>query len=260
MNSQSTQKKEKNYSDKLKISKVTIGKAKNLIKEHIINSLESDHLASKEKCTIHLIGDAGIGKTAICYQIANELSEETGKKFDTIVVTCSILSKNDFIIPFPTVKEGINKFRMLYSDFLPTDPDSYGIFVIDEFWRGEYELQQLMWQIQNNYCIHQLQFPKGWFVISLDNPDDQDYSMTNVVSDAAGLRRMLHLYVETSLNDFMNYATLRKFHPYVIDFIKMNPSLLYDKESKKLGNVYSNPASYEKLSNILYSMEKEIQI
>ena len=36
-------------------------------------------------------------------------------------------------------------FKMLYSDFVPKNKDTYGIFVIDEFSRGDHTLQQLLW-------------------------------------------------------------------------------------------------------------------
>ena len=166
----------------------------------------------------------------------------------------SRISRDDFIIPFPVTDGGSTSFKMLYSDFVPKEKDSYGIFVIDEFSRGDHTLQQLLWQVQNEYSIHRFNFPKGWFVISIDNPDDSEYTL-DTMEDAAGLRRQLHIYTEVSPIDFLNYAIKQDFHPYIVEFIQTHPEYLYDFQAQKVGSVYANPASYEKLSDHLWKMQ-----
>jgi hypothetical protein len=77
----------------------------------------------------------------------------------------------------------------------------------------------------------------------------------DTLEDAAGLRRQLHLYVEVNAHDFIKYALEQDFHPLVVEFIQTFPEYLYDFESQKIGSVYANPASYEKLSDHLWKME-----
>jgi hypothetical protein len=257
------------YFERLNISVLSIAKVKELIKNDIMDTIAAwSQNRNVDKQCYHIIGPAGVGKTQICYQIANELTQEIfsghnekkppeeHKKFGCIMVKSPVLSRDDFIIPFP-VKEsegGEYSFKMLYSDFVPKEKDTYGIFVIDEFSRGDHQLQQLLWQIQNEYSVHRHDFPKGWFVISIDNPDDSEYSMDNL-EDAAGLRRQLHVYTEVSAIDFLQYAVENDFHPFVIEFIQTHPEYLYDFRAQKIGSVYANPASYEKLSDHLWKME-----
>jgi len=256
------------YHERLNISVLSIAKIKNMLKNDFMDTIAAWELKRNvEKQCYHIIGPAGVGKTQICYQIANELSEEifgthnrknpgNQKEFGCIMVKSPVLSRDDFIIPFPVEVGGEEQFsfKMLYSDFVPKLKDTYGIFVIDEFSRGDHQLQQLLWQIQNEYSVHRHEFPKGWFVVSIDNPDDSEYSMDNL-EDAAGLRRQLHVYTEVSAVDFLNYAIEKDFHPYVIEFIQTHPERLYDFQAQKVGMVYANPASYEKLSDILWKME-----
>jgi len=243
------------YFERLNISVLSISKIKNLIKNDIKNTLNAwDKGKQVNRQCFHIIGPAGVGKTEICYQIANELTEEIQKKFEIILVKCPVLSRDDFIIPFPVIDNGNRRFKMLYSDFVPTDPDSYGLFVIDEFSRGDHSLQQLLWQVQNEYKIHLLDFPKNWFVISIDNPDESEYQM-DTMDDAAGLRRQLHISTEISTPDFLNYAISKNFHPLIIEFIQTHPEYIYDFQSQKMGSVFANPASYEKLSDILWKFE-----
>jgi len=256
------------YYERLNISVLSIGKIKDLLKNDIMDTIDAWSKGKDvEKQCYHIIGPAGVGKTQICYQIAEELTEElwgahnkenpdNKKEFGCMMVKAPVLSRDDFIIPFPVKKTGEEgfSFKMLYSDFVPKEEDTYGIFVIDEFSRGDHQLQQLLWQIQNEYSVHRHPFPKGWFVISIDNPDDSEYSM-DTLEDAAGLRRQLHVYTTENVTDFLDYAIKKKFHPLVIEFIQTHPEYLYDFKSQKLGAVYANPASWEKLSHHLWKME-----
>ena len=267
MTDESTQEQELRYHERLDISVLSISKIKQLLKDDIKDTLFAWKNGRKvDKQCYHIIGPAGVGKTQICQQMANELTAEMfgewnqknptdQKQFEMIMVKAPVLARDDFIIPFPVADERDNfSFKMLYSDFVPKKTGSYGLFVIDEFSRGDHQLQQLLWQVQNEYAVHRKEFPEGWFVISIDNPDDSEYSMDNL-EDAAGLRRQLHLYVEVNATDFLNYAIDHDFHPFVIQWIQARPERLYDWQAQKLGSVYANPASYEKLSDHLWKMQ-----
>ena len=246
---------EQKYYEKLNISVLSISKIKQALKDDIVSTLTTwNEGRDVEKQCYRIIGPAGVGKTQICYQIADELTEMTGKKFDVIMVKAPVLSRDDFIIPFPVIDDGRARFKMLYSDFVPEGKDTCGLFVIDECGRGDHALQQLLWQVQNEYSIHRYDFPKNWFVISIDNPDDSEYSM-DIIEDAAGLRRNLHIYTEVSAKDFLDYAIKKDFHPLVIEYIQTHPERVYDFQSQKVGAVYANPASWEKISDILWKME-----
>lgn len=247
------------YFDRLNIPVLSISKIKDLIKEDIIDTIKAwiEGIEVERQC-FHIIGPAGVGKTAICKQIQDELTEQLKKEFKMIMVKSPVLSRDDFIIPFPVMGEGEETFKMLYSDFVPKGKESFGLFVIDECSRGDHSLQQLFWQVQNEYKVHLLDFPKGWFVITTDNPDDSEYQM-DTMEDAAGLRRQLHIYTEVSVPDFLNYANSAGFHPSIIEFISTHPDFLYDFESQKVGAVFANPASYEKLSNHLIKMDPKMK-
>lgn len=256
MTDEATKEQELKYHERLNIAVLSIAKIKETIKEDILRTLQAweKNQPVKKQCW-HVIGPAGVGKTEICYQIADELSDATQKKFEIIMVKSPVLSRDDFIIPFPVEESiGMHSFKMLYSDFVPKGEDTYGLFVIDEFSRGDHALQQLLWQVQNEYAVHRYPFPKGWFVISIDNPDDSEYSMDNL-EDAAGLRRQLHIYTEVSAKDFLDYAIANNFHQLVIEFIQTHPDYIYDFQAQKIGSVYANPASWEKLSDHLIKMD-----
>ena len=246
------------YFEKLNISTTTIDKVKEDLQDDIVSTLKTwERGRDVQKQCYHIIGPAGVGKTQICYQIQKELSQAVGKEFDLIRITSPVLTRDDFLVPFPIVPDKIEdteRFKMLYTDFIPHQSNPYGLYVIDEFARGDHPLQQLLWQVQNEYCVHRYEFPKGWFVISIDNPDEKEYSM-NTLEDAAGLRRQSHIYVEVSAPAFLKYGTKMDFHPFVLDYINTYHDRVYDFQSQKVGSVYSNPASWEKVSDILWKAE-----
>ena len=66
-----------------------------------------------EKQTYRIIGPAGVGKTAVCYQLVEELTElifgeynqthpvDDKKVFEILMVKAPVLAREDFIVPFP---------------------------------------------------------------------------------------------------------------------------------------------------------------
>lgn len=249
------------YHERLNIPTTNINEAKTLIKDEIRNTilLKQKYSIKLDKQTYRLVGPAGIGKTAICSQICRELTEELklneneGQEFDMIKIQAPVLSRDDFLVPFPIKDENgeVSKFRMLYSDFVPIDESSYGLFVIDELSRGDHNLQQLMWQVENENAIHIQDLPENWFVISLDNPDEQEYSL-DTLEDAAGLRRKAQVYVHHSPKEFLNWARDNNIFPELLEYFNQYPSRTYDEESQKQGMVYTNPASIERFSNVCW--------
>lgn len=245
------------YYTKLGIVPLSIENIKRIIKTNIKNTIQCWSDGKEiDRQTFHIVGDAGVGKTAVSLQIAKELSEELKINFQSILIKSPVLSRDDFLCPFPVIDNGHSRFKMLYSDFVPMDPDSYGLFIIDEFARGDHNLQQLMWQIQNEQKVHTFDLPKNWFILCLDNPDDQEYQ-TNYLQDAAGLRRTLHLYSDVSASAFLSHAVKSNFHPLVIEYIQIHPDYLYDFDSQRIGMIYANPASWERVSNILWGYEPD---
>jgi len=248
---------EQKYFERLNIPVLSIESIKELIQEDIVDTINCwNNGIDMEKQCFHIIGPAGVGKTSICDQIRRNLVEILNKPVEMIMVKSPVLSRDDIMIPFPVVGDGLKTFEMLYSDFVPKGEDTYGLFVIDECSRGDHSLQQLFWQVQNECKIHLKEFPKGWFIITTDNPDDSEYQM-DTMEDAAGLRRQLHMYTEVSTKDFLNYANINNFHPLIIEFISTNPDMLYDFGAQKIGSVFANPASWEKVSNHLRKMDIE---
>ena len=137
------QEAELKYQERLNIAVTSIGRIKEILKNDIKDTIIAWNKGRDvHKQCYHIIGPAGVGKTQICLQIAKELTEEIfgahnkkseeQKEFEMMMIKSPVLSRDDFIIPFPVEDEkGFNDFRMLYSDFVPKVQGTYGLFVID---------------------------------------------------------------------------------------------------------------------------------
>lgn len=247
------------YTDDLGTVNLNIAAIKNIIKEAMLG-----HIALTESGRVHdtmlpfhIIGPAGTGKTQICNQIANELGQELNIPFNFIRIIGPTLFRDDFIVPFPKMdsdEDGHRRFEMLYSDIMPRPDQEYGIFMIDEFSRADHQVQQMLWQLMNEGKLHTYGFSKNWFIIIADNPDDENYSMNNL-TDAAGMRRSAKYGVMVDNKTWIDHAIEHDFHQAVIGYISAHPDALYDTQAMGKQMIYSNPATWERVSDLLYGYE-----
>lgn len=253
-------KKQLSYYERLGIATAPISQIKELIKNEIKNTLKCKKkgMIIKNQC-IRLVGPAGLGKTFIQKQIQKEISKELNIDFGFRLLKAPMITKDDLKLPFPEKQSNKSssqiwqRLKFLYADMIPIegrDPE-YGIFLIDELQRGDYSLQQMLWQIQDENKVDMEDIPPGWFIICTDNPDNDEYSM-NSVDDAAGVRRTLDIGVEVDHKGFLEHAIKNKFHPLVIEWIQIYPNHLYDFKSQKSGSKFACPAIYERVSDQLY--------
>ena len=135
MSDDTTEKEEHKYHEILNISVLSIAKIKGLIKTDVIRTFKTWAAGRDvDKQCWHIIGPAGVGKTQICQQIANELTTELGLalsdasiehpelvpgleagkpfSFGMMMIKAPVLSRDDFIIPFPVITDGENSFKM----------------------------------------------------------------------------------------------------------------------------------------------------
>ncbi|MHA1801805.1 MAG: hypothetical protein ACTSWJ_08730, partial [Candidatus Heimdallarchaeaceae archaeon] len=105
------QEAELKYHERLNISVLSIHKTKELIKNDILDTLFTWGKGREvNKQCYHIIGPAGVGKTEITKQICWELTEELfpngDNTFHNLMIKAPVLSRDDFIIPFPVEVDG----------------------------------------------------------------------------------------------------------------------------------------------------------
>lgn len=198
----------------------------------------------------NLVGDAGIGKTAVAKQIAKALDAHF---IDKIV---SQLSASDFAIGFrePTG----SCFKMLLSEWLTelievANTGKPVMLFLDEITRyQDQETASVIFAMISERSIYGNKLPKNVMIMSASNPMDGDYAVNDIMTDPAWRRRLCHIYVEADTTAWLDYATANNIHKNVYDFIVCNPNFLLDETARAAGKVYGTPASWEKVSNLLH--------
>ena len=193
-----------------------------------------------------LHGEAGIGKTASCAQLAKLLD----KPLFTFV--CSHMSETDVGIPFRS--EG-NKgyFEMLPPQqvYEAINSEKGAVLFFDEITRADKATLNAIFSILSERKVGALELKSNIDMVCAANPDDGNYSVQDIVSDPAWRRRLVHLWVETDAYGWLAYAKNKGFHKVVIEYIETKPHMLLGEEARNAGKIYPCPATWETVSKYL---------
>lgn len=163
------------------------------------------------KVNLCLKGHQGIGKTQILQQVAKEL----GWHYQAIY--CAQTSTED-LLGMPTIdKSNPEKPRTLYAvpKLFPQEENT--IFVLEEINRAPLEVQQSVLQLLTDKKIGDYELPKNTLVCACINPTDSIY-MTQEL-DSVFINRMVTIEVETSVEEFCEYARTKDVNPDIINYI-----------------------------------------
>lgn len=224
------------------------------ILKHLLTNKETMHTP------ILLIGDSGIGKTAITRQLSKEqkwdyidvrfsghLPEDI--KIPTIETWTDKYYKNKLGVP-DTTQPGISiKLMNLIKKAFVHDGTS-GLLDLEEINRASPETLNVLFQLIGDRALDEHVMNPNWRIIGSINPDTDD-KFTVSILDFAFKRRWLVFKLKPDLMSFLKWATDSNIHPAVIKFLRENPDALYKEISD---DVNLMPAIWERVSNILYSL------
>jgi MoxR-like ATPase len=218
-----------------------IGEAKKIVKL----LLQSE----TQRITPFIKGHPGIGKSAIIYQLKDEL------EFDHIIDLRLSQHDNTDIKGVPSKfenKAGHTRLDWLSPSFMPLEGSDFegtsGILFIDEINRADPQTLQSVFQLIYDRAVGTKKLLPKWKMVAAGNRGFDDG--TDVFEmDAALLNRFAMIDVDDKvhLGTWMDWAAKSNVHRSVVTFIDKNPSLLYITDEGK----YVTPRSYEMLSNIL---------
>jgi len=198
-----------------------------------------------------IVGNAGIGKTELLKQIAQEYN---WGYFDWYTQLCQA---EDIIgLPFRDPANS-NVFKNLVDAALweAVTKHEEGILVFEEVNRASQPTSSAVFAFMDKKGAGSFALPAGWKIAIAQNPSGGEYSVNDLEKDHAFRRRVTWLAVREDLRAWLDYATKAKFHPLVVNYVKANPTHLLDATARASGKTYANPASWEKVSKALTSME-----
>ncbi|WP_251545861.1 ATP-binding protein [Limosilactobacillus caecicola] len=228
----------------------------------------------------NLVGEAGIGKSTL----VSEVAEELGAKLFTTVV--SLVEKGDLAIPVPPLRDEafikttqygeLANVQYGYSETLiqiiqqaESHPEQPIIWFLDEFNRGTVAVQSELMNLVLQRQINSLLLPRQVRIVIAENPDDSmsgfadtEYAVTP--ADAAIKDRTVRLVMEASLTDWLQWASTTengqpRIHPLVQEYLQAYPESLTGPRNEDL---YPTPRAWERVSknlSELLQLEQSLQ-
>jgi MoxR-like ATPase len=227
--------------DKLGIPTCTLNEAKDVIE-----------LAFATGHVVCLVGEAGIGKTQLTRQIAKE------KDWHYHAFFAAHVEREDLTgIPYPDANGDAYKFLVEKNIWNIINNCKPTLLVFDEWNRGDKAVMNAIFTVMEDRRFGSQMLPEHIHILACMNPSEGAYLVNEAEKDPAFRRRLCFIAVQTNETLWLQYATgPGKFHVAVTDFVKNKPHLLNDTQTREAGKMYANPASWEKVSDTCYAVEK----
>lgn len=191
---------------------------------------------------IILRGAPGCGKSSIVRKVADDLKVEFRD------MRLADLERVD-ISGLPSVENGQTTWNV--PSFLPTDPKSKGILLLDEITAAPHDCQVAIYALILDRCLPNSNYrlPDGWFIVAAGNRTT-DRAVAKTMSSALS-NRFMHFELEANIEDWCMWAVQKGIHPSVTGYLQYRPTSLFRMENENLECGWPSPRSWEKVSNML---------
>lgn len=235
-------------------------------------------LAFKDRHVPMLVSESGIGKTAMIRALGRL------QEMDVLTYMLAHCEPSDLKGPMWPTEEGT--FKTLPDGRIPfvgmANELVRRIIFFDEPNRAEQTTLNAVFSAIGDRRMGGHIFGPNVLVALAMNPPDGDYAVTSsFTTDPAMRRRTCQIAVHFSVGEFLRFmenpeTTLphldmepfiydpaefearrnRPFHPSVIGFLRASPDLALDRKSREAGKVYACPATWEAVSDTLYTLDE----
>lgn len=189
---------------------------------------------------IMLWGPSGIGKSAIVYQIAEELG------IKAINIALNKINPVDFM-GIPVYNKDTNRMVWATPNIFPYPErdGEKGILFLDEINTAPVSVQAAAYQLVLDRKIGEYTLPKGWIIIAAGNRS-KDKGATYKMPAPLVNRFIAHLNIEPDIEAFTEYAFAKNFRPEIIGFLKWKPELLHQQPVElEEGTNFPTPRAWE---------------
>ncbi|MDP4146728.1 MAG: ATP-binding protein [Bacillota bacterium] len=212
-----------------------------------------------------IVGESGIGKTALARKIAEEnnyslividgnlLKEGEIGGLPTVEAYEAVDNKGDKVLKKTTVYAVHNKLREIDEEIFK---GKTVLLFIDEINRCEHTVQQELMNLILNREINGYKLHSSVRILAAMNPSNKygsDFDYQVVDMDAAQENRFVWLYMEPDYSQWLDWAAEAGIEQKVIEFISTFPEYLHKINED---DVRATPRSYERISSA-YKIYKE---
>lgn len=188
--------------------------------------------AIKQDAPVMITGSPGVGKSAIVHEVAKEIG------YDIIDYRLSQIDSVD-LRGVPSVKDGRTQWNPP-NEFPRTGK---GILFLDEINSASQSVQAAAYQLVLDRKLGTYELPKGWIPIAAGN---RTVDRAIVHSMPTPLRnRFIHFMLESSIDDWANWAVGAGIAEQAIAFLRFRPNLLDQfADPKQMEKIKDSPTIY----------------
>lgn len=209
---------------------------------------------------IVFMGPAGVGKTDIARQIAEELN--LGFLSYTIThhtrqsavglpkLVTRVYQGEETTVTEYTMSEIISSIY----DYIEKHGKTEGILFIDEFNCASETLAATMLQFLQNKTFGTKSVPEGWKIVLAGNPSEYNKSVKEL--DLVTMDRLRIISVTPDFGAWKEYAVEKNIHPCILSYLTQKQSSFCVFTNDKNGRQLITARGWEELSNTIYAYEK----
>lgn len=209
--------------------------------------------------SVMLWGPPGVGKSQAIKQIANEITENTGKK--TIVTDVRLLLFNPIDLRgIPTANADKTLAVWLKPQIFQMDPSDkvINILFLDEISSAPQSVQAAAYQITLDRVIGEHKLPDNCIVIAAGNRVT-DKSVAFKMPKALA-NRLLHIEVSSNFDAWKKWAIKNGINSKVLGFLSFRNEYLHYENVGSDDLAFCTPRSWEMVSNILNTISDDINV
>lgn len=217
----------------------------------------NNKLAIKTMPSVMLWGPPGVGKSQAVRQIANEIKQNTGKKVSVTDVRLLLFNPIDLRgIPTSNADKTLAVWLKPQIFQMDTSAAIINILFLDEISAAPQSVQAAAYQITLDRVIGEHKLPDNCIVIAAGNRVT-DRSVAFKMPKALA-NRLLHIEVEGSFSDWKKWAVSSGINDKVVGFLSFRKNYLMEVDTGADHLAFPTPRSWEMVSNILNSIDDDV--
>lgn len=209
--------------------------------------------------SVMLWGQPGVGKSQSIYALAHEIEANTGKHVYVTDVRLILFNPVDLRgIPTSNADKSLAIWLKPKIFDMDSSQSVVNILFLDELSSCSQSVQAAAYQITLDKRVGEHKLPDNTIVIAAGNRTIDRSVSFNMPKALAN--RLLHIEVESNFESWNKWAIKSGIHPYVLGFLKFNPTLLNTFDPKSENLAFATPRSWEMVSNILNNVSDDLNL
>lgn len=211
--------------------------------KHVAPILVKRYLDEKtRKRTTFLRGKSGIGKSDVLFQASEILAQHIDDWRGVIDLRLAQMDPTD-VRGVPYVENGVTHWAR--PDFFPTEGS--GILFLDEITSAPPAVQAVAYQL--TLSPQDFGIPDTWMVVAAGNRKTDRGVTFNLAAPLQN--RMCDIEVDTTLDDFVDYAVTKDIRPEILSFLRDRPDMLHKFEGGNNIQAFPSPRSWFAVSDVM---------